>query len=253
MESMLSSRKIRDERRRERRFPYNQTIVVDKNQVFRSIDISEGGLYLYTRLPYMQGTVVSVTLPFKNRDLTVKARVRHNQRGVGMGLMFINLLPAQKAMIRELVMELAERAREIVREKKKVLLADKNEVARRIFRNKLLMDGFSVIEAKDGMETLKLVRDESPNLVVLDLHMEKIDGFKVLSILKTSPDWENLPVIIWSAQCSPEVVDKAIQIGADRFLHKSVTSPIQLTQAIEVVLSGTNGNNGKGGHGPRFG
>jgi len=249
---MNNDRRNRNERRKER-YPYKQDILVDGVLLFRSIDLSEGGLYVYTGRSYMQGSVVNVTLPLKNSKLTVKARVQHNQRGVGMGLMFINLSPEQKAMIKELVMELTDKVKEIGRQKKKVLLADKNEMSRRIFRNKLFMDGFSVIEAKDGMETLKLVQDETPDLVVLDLHMEKIDGFKVLSILKTSPDWQSLPVIIWSAQCSQEVVDKAIRIGADRFLHKMVTSPIQLAKAVEVVLNETNGNGGKKGQGPSFG
>ena len=249
---MNNGRRIGNDRRKER-YSYKQDILVDGVQLFRSIDISEGGLYVYTGRSYMHNSVVNVTLPLKNTKLTVKARVKHNHRGVGMGLMFINLFPRQRAMIKELVTELANKAKELMPQKKKILLAEKNEISRRIFRDKLLVDGFSVIEASDGLETLRLVQDETPNLVVLDLHMEKIDGFKVLSILKTCPEWQPLPVIIWSAQCAQEVVDRAIQIGADRFLHKMVTSPVQLAKAVEAVLNETNGNGGKRGQGHSFG
>jgi len=249
---MNNDRKDRNERRKER-FPYNQDILIDGVLLFRSIDISEGGLYVYTGRSFIQGSVVNVTLPFKDSPLTVRARVRHNQRGVGMGLMFTDLSPEQKAMIRERVNELANKTKEVVPQKKKVLLAEKNEMSRRIYRNKLFMDGFSVIEAKDGIETLRLVEEELPDLVVLDLNMEKIDGFKVLTILKASPEWQGLPVIIWSAQCAQEVVDKAIQIGADRFLHKMVTSPLQLAKAVATALNGTNGKNGKGTQVPGLG
>ena len=75
----------------------------------------------------------------------------------------------------------------------------------------------------------------------------------LLSILKTCPEWQGLPVIIWSAECAQDVVDRAIQVGADRFLHKMVTSPIQLAKAVEVVLNETKDNGGKRGQGHSFG
>jgi hypothetical protein len=121
---MNNDRRDRNERRKER-YSYKQNILVDGVQLFRSIDISEGGLYVYTGRSYMQNSVVNVTLPLKNSKLTVKARVKHNQRGVGMGLMFINLLPKPRAMIKELVTELANKAKDFMPQKKKILLAEK--------------------------------------------------------------------------------------------------------------------------------
>lgn len=228
--------------RKTRRIPFHHEILIDGANSFRSIDISEGGLYVFTGRPFTLGSVVEVTFPVKGGRLTVKAKVKHNQRGVGMGLMFIDLYLAEKEMIKEIIRELTNKNNESIACKKKILLVEKSEMSRRIYKNKLFIEGFSVIEAKDGIEALELIKTEIPDLVILDLYTERIDGFKVLSILKASPEWQHLPVIIWSAQCAQDIVDKAINTGAEKFLSKMVTTPIRLVDAVQTVLKGANNN-----------
>jgi PleD family two-component response regulator len=66
--------------------------------------------------------------------------------------------------------------------------------------------------------------------------MEKMDGFKVLAILRESPQWKDIPVIVFSAKGTQDVMDKVIDAGAEEFLVKMMTSPAKLANTVKNVL-----------------
>jgi len=224
------------ERRKYKRVPFHEDIQVDDIMQFKGIDISEGGLYVYTDRSFTEGRVVEVTLPAKDAKITVKARVQHNQPGIGMGLQFIELSDEQKATINEIIEASARRTSRIPDKRKKILLIEDNESSRKMSRNKLVQEGFAVIEARDGMEALTLLKEQQPDLIILDLYMEKMDGFKVLSILKITPEWKDLPVIVFSARGEQDVIEKVIHAGANEFLLKMLTTPAKLANTVKTVL-----------------
>ena len=76
----------------------------------------------------------------------------------------------------------------------------------------------------------------TPDLIIFDLYMEKMDGFKVLMILKSSPKWKDVPIIVFSSHGTQDVIDKVINAGADEFLLKMITSPSKLAQKAKAVL-----------------
>ena len=225
------------ERRKEKRFPIRGNILIDYKMMFKSIDISENGIYLYTGRSFEKNKVVEVTLPIKDKPLTVKARVQHNQPGIGMGLQFIDLNDKQKAIIKNLVKNIIKKSIKPIDERKKILLVEDNDMSRQMYKGRLLMEGFSIIEAKDGMEAIALLKEYTPELIVLDLYMEKMDGFKVLSVLKTNPKWKDIQVIALSAHGTSDVIEKAIKAGADEFLSKMITSPSKLAATVKAVFN----------------
>ncbi|MBI5025908.1 MAG: response regulator [Nitrospirae bacterium] len=121
-------------------------------------------------------------------------------------------------------------------EKKKVLIVDDNDMTRRMNKSKLMLDGFTVLEAIDGVEAIKVLETEVPDVIVLDLYMEKMDGFKVLALLKGSPKWKDIPVIVFSARGTPVEIEKAMSAGADEFLVKMTTSPVKLSERVKGIL-----------------
>ena len=121
-------------------------------------------------------------------------------------------------------------------EKKKVLIVDDNDMTRRINKSKLMLDGFTVLEAIDGVEAIKILETKVPDVIVLDLHMEKMDGFKVLALLKGSPRWKDIPVIVFSARVTPLEIERAMSAGADEFLVKMTTSPAKLSERVKGIL-----------------
>ena len=78
--------------------------------------------------------------------------------------------------------------------------------------------------------------------MILDLFMEKIDGFKVLKILRNNPKWEGLPVIVFSGRGTADVLEKVTNAGADEFLVKMLTSPAKLANTVKTVLQKRKNN-----------
>ena len=78
--------------------------------------------------------------------------------------------------------------------KYKIMLIEDHDMSRKMSRINLLEGGFMVIEAKNRMEGLKILQEHLPNLIILDLQMGDMDGFKVLSLLKASPKWMHIPL-----------------------------------------------------------
>jgi CheY-like chemotaxis protein len=111
-----------------------------------------------------------------------------------------------------------------------------SNATREAIRSALCKKGFSVIEAMDGVEAMKFIAEENIDLIILDLYMKGMDGFKMLSVLKTNPKWKELPVIVCSGHDAQDVKEKVMNAGADEFLSKRGTSPAKLTQSAKALL-----------------
>src|ERR1044071_1333262 len=79
---------------------------------------------------------------------------------------------------------------------------------------------FDIITAKDGREALNKVKQELPDLILLDIMMPIMDGFEVLAHLQADPDLRNIAVIVISAMNDLTSVIKGIKQGADDYLPK---------------------------------
>lgn len=104
--------------------------------------------------------------------------------------------------------------------KKKILLIDDEADIRQIVAARLVPLGCDVITANDGQEGLKLARSESPDLILLDLMLPKLDGYKVCRMLKFDKAYEHIPIIIFSAKGSDADRALAAEVGADSYLTK---------------------------------
>ena len=230
----------KQERRKYERLSFREDILIDGSKMCSSMDISEGGLYISTIQPYENNTVIDVTIPLKEEKLTVKAVICHCQPGVGMGVRFIDMNAHQRAKIEELINSLKEKDEQSHIEEKNILLVEDNKTARQAIKNALLKEGFNVIEANDGIQALKLLAEQLPDLLILDLHMMGMDGLKMLSLLKTEPKWKEVPVIVCSAHDTQEVKNKVIRAGAKGFISKKGTSPAKLARYAKLVLERHN-------------
>ncbi|MFA4917692.1 MAG: response regulator transcription factor [Thermodesulfovibrionales bacterium] len=152
-----------------------------------------------------------------------------------MGIEFIDVSDSQRAIIKEIIESMMLDYKEDRGDK--ILLIDDHDMSRKINRINLLEGGFLVIEAKDGMEGIKMLREHTPKLIILDLYMGNMDGFKVLSMLKASPKWMNIPVLVFSSSITQDTIDKLISGGADEFLLKTETTPAKLIETVKAMLS----------------
>ncbi|MBI5674397.1 MAG: response regulator [Nitrospirae bacterium] len=224
------------ELRKHKRIPFLKDIIINNKILVKGIDISEEGLYVHTGRSFTPGNIVDVTLPIKDITITVKANIQHNQPSVGMGLKFVELTDEQKDVIKKHIEYLATQTSPDNSEKKCILLVEDSDTSRRVCKSKLVSEGFQVNEVKDGYEAIKYLNVDKTDLIVLDLHMENIDGFKVLAMLKASEQWRDIPVIVFSSKSSQDTINKVLDAGADEFLSKMMTSPKKLVETIENLL-----------------
>ncbi len=117
-----------------------------------------------------------------------------------------------------------------------VLLVDDEDQLRRVMRDLLEREGFTVAEARDGAEALDEVDRHAPDIIVLDLNLPGLDGYNVLSKLRARPQTENIPVVVLTAKSDEDNEVRVFELGADDFLAKPFRARA-LSARLEAVLS----------------
>lgn len=120
--------------------------------------------------------------------------------------------------------------------KKTILLVEDQESFRMIFRDALEHAGYTVIEAEDGVEGLELAKLKKPDLVLLDLMLPKLHGFKVLEKIKSDQRTKEVNVIILSVLDDKASQEQGKHLGADAFMVKSHLSVQKMLSAIESIF-----------------
>jgi len=117
----------------------------------------------------------------------------------------------------------------------KVLLVDDEDQLRRVMRDLLERDGYDVIEAADGVEALDQVDRHGPDIIVLDLNLPGLDGYGVLSHLRSRRVTQNIPVVVLTARGDEENEVRVFEFGADDFLSKPFRARA-LSARLDAVL-----------------
>jgi DNA-binding response OmpR family regulator len=121
-----------------------------------------------------------------------------------------------------------------VAEKKKVLLVEDDESVRQLVRVTLDLNGFEVVEAKDGLEGLLMLDMHRPDAVVLDLMMPDVGGERMLAQLRATEETKRTPVVIITGK--PEVAPEVIGlVGRENFFPKPF-DPDAVIARLEAML-----------------
>jgi len=119
---------------------------------------------------------------------------------------------------------------------RKVLLVDDEDSLRRVMKDLLEREGYVVAEARDGVQALDQVDQFGPEVIVLDLNLPGLDGYGVLSHLRSRPATANVPVIVLTAKGDEDNEVRVFELGADDFLTKPFRARA-LSARIDVVLN----------------
>jgi len=95
----------------------------------------------------------------------------------------------------------------------------------------LKKEGYTLLTTDNGRDALQIVKEKHPNLILLDIMMPEMDGYEVLTQLKSNPETNNIPVIIMSALNDMESIVKGYQLGAIEY----VTKPFQREELVKRV------------------
>ena len=88
-----------------------------------------------------------------------------------------------------------------------------------------------MVIARDGEEALKRVKEDSPDLIILDVMMPKLDGYKVCRLLKFDRRFKSTPVLMLTARTQAEDISLATQCGADAYMSK----PFQSKEFVDKI------------------
>jgi len=105
---------------------------------------------------------------------------------------------------------------------KKILVADDRAVSRELVRNVLESSGYEVIEAGDGVEALELTRLEHPDVIILDLHMPRLDGFGVIEALRREDEFAAVPILALTASAMVGDRERALAAGFTGYVAKPI-------------------------------
>ena len=117
--------------------------------------------------------------------------------------------------------------------KKKILLVDDEKDLVYAVRLELEAKDFEVLVAYDGREALDKARQEKPDLIILDVMLPKLDGYKVCRILKFDEKYKHIPIIMFTAMS--QEADKQIskEVGADAYITKPFEPRVLLDKIKE--------------------
>ncbi len=121
-------------------------------------------------------------------------------------------------------------------EEKLVLLVDDDELIIKLLDIMLRPRGYQVESNLGGVGAYEKAKELQPAVIILDIMMPKIDGWKVLNILKKDPDTKGIPVIVLSVKSAPEDVERLLEMGADRHIPKPFEAS-DLIRAIEELTA----------------
>lgn len=119
---------------------------------------------------------------------------------------------------------------------KRILIVEDDKFLRELMSQKLNKEGYEVIEAVDGEEGVKKVKEELPDLILLDLILPGMDGFEVLGEIKKEESTNKIPVIILSNLGQREDIERGLNMGATDYLIKAHFTPGEIIEKVKSVL-----------------
>ena len=118
----------------------------------------------------------------------------------------------------------------------KVLFVEDDLDLQRIYTEKLKLEGFDVILAANASTALNYIKNDKPNLILLDIMIPgTMNGFELLEIIKQDKDNKNIPIIVLTNLDTEK--EQALQIGANDYLIKANTSLPELVEKVKKLAN----------------
>jgi len=114
---------------------------------------------------------------------------------------------------------------------KRVLIVEDNELNMKLFNDLLEANGYETLQTRDGIEALKIAREEKPDLVLMDIQLPEVSGLEVTKWLKEDDELQKIPVIAVTAFAMKGDEEKIRQGGCEDYLSK----PISVAKFLAVV------------------
>lgn len=118
-----------------------------------------------------------------------------------------------------------------------ILLVEDEGFLRRIFKGRLVKEGYEVTDVESAERALERLPELRPDLIILDLYLPKMSGFDFLKLLKADPALRDIPVVILSGLGQESDIRKGLELGALEYVVKANVSPRELLAKISKLLA----------------
>lgn len=119
---------------------------------------------------------------------------------------------------------------------KKVMIVDDDLVLRQMYGERLKADNYEVIEAGSGQEALDILKTVTPDIILLDIMMPKMNGIDVLKTLRSDENTKNIPVVVLTALLQQIEQIKSLLTEKDSYLTKSTTVPAEVLKKVQNII-----------------
>jgi len=129
--------------------------------------------------------------------------------------------------------------------KKRILVVDDEPNLVLLVEARLKASGYEVLSASDGLTALEMAKREKPDLIILDLMLPKMDGFKVCGLLKKDFRYKKIPILLFTARAQDTDRQMGIEAGAEAYITKPFEPEKLLSKIKELIGNNTATHEGE--------
>lgn len=115
--------------------------------------------------------------------------------------------------------------------KKRILIVEDNDLNLKLFRDLLTAHGYETIETREGLEAIKLTRDQHPDLILMDIQLPEVSGLDVTRQLKADGTISSIPIIAVTAFAMKDDEERILSAGCEAYISK----PISIVPFLNTV------------------
>jgi two-component system cell cycle response regulator DivK len=104
----------------------------------------------------------------------------------------------------------------------KILYIEDNVESRTLVKRVLEVEGYVMLEADDGIDGLRAVREETPDLILIDINLPEIDGYEITTRLRQMEDLNNIPIVALTANVLKGDRERSLDAGCDGYIQKPI-------------------------------
>ena len=119
-----------------------------------------------------------------------------------------------------------------------ILYVEDNSDNRKLVRRVLEVEGYAVVEAKDGLQAMECLQTGAIDLALMDINMPDMDGYTLTARIKAMPEFAKLPIVAVTANVMRGDRERSLQAGCDGYIQKPIDIDL-LSQQIERFLTRT--------------
>lgn len=120
-----------------------------------------------------------------------------------------------------------------------ILVVEDYDDVRRMLKVLLESEKFHVLEAATGSEALDVIKDESPDVILMDLALPGFDGFETIRRIRAIDGFQNTPIVVLTAYTGASTYETALQAGSNYFMAKPIDFD-ELAALLKEILMGAN-------------